>query len=344
MGSTHPITSNITFDIDLSLSDETSRIKKSKSSFSSIIKEQNERCNIHCMVSSRFLNEEYGFFHNGFFGAIFTAYSYHIPLTLSPDNFWYQILQEVSKHINLNADKFKHLITEATEKPLIDVDITGKCFVDGIDMIVKKLDSMVKDRTIIELCTTPFSTTTHLIQNCYGTILMNMMKEFFGYQMTTRCGIKQITLQGNEADWISLYNRVVKLSSMPYAEGIEDNLNLMIDTLPKIINCFKGDIDDMFWKNIISHDHGSGYDYVSGWITNFFIYDIRNNIVKNRNSGRKIDTDMIPAGYSITPFIWDNQGVKHDMIIYGGQCGIQLLPDASISPSFNMAFVELADA
>lgn len=345
---------SITFDIDPSLPDVHYRATSGTLS-SHFSRETKETCliKLHSITKSHFIDETHGGFHNGFFNAIFEAYSYHIPLTLSPDNFWYQIMQEVARHINMNSDKFKHLISDATEKPLIDVDITEKTFDDGIGMIVESLRDMVKDRAITELCVTPFSTTTPLIQNCYGSVLMNMMQSYFGYQMSTRCGIKRITLQGNESDWLNLYNRVEKLRTMPYADGIEPNLDLMLASLSKILNCFKGEIDKDFWNQIIAHDHGSGYDYVTGWIVDFFIYDIKNKKIREREAGwgsrwvgvrRALDTELVPAGYSTTPFIWNNIGVKHNMIMYGGQSGIQVLPDKSITPAFVTVFAETNDS
>jgi hypothetical protein len=284
--------------------------------------------------------------NNGFFSAIFRAWCKHEHLTLSPDNFWYQIIQEVATHINNNSDAFKSLFTDSEEKVKIIVDITHKTFDDGVDLIVEQLNLQVKDKNIVHLFTVPFSTTTALIQTCYGAVLMNAMKNYFEYEMFSRCGIRGITLQGKKDDWINLMSRIKKLRQMPYAQGIETNLDAMAANLAKIISSYDRS-NKTFWSQIVSRTSTSGSDYVTGWITDFFIYDIKGKYIQTSVNGvvreRRINTSDIPLGYCATPFIWNNGGVKHDMRLCCGQSGIQILPDKSVSPSFFRAIIEVAD-
>jgi hypothetical protein len=318
---------------------------------------------IYDISSSEHIDNKIGHYHNSFFSAAFIAYSYHIPLALSADNFWFQIMNEVARHINLNSDKFKKHITDATsdEKQKIDVDITGMTFEDGIHLIVSELQNKVKDKKLIEVCDGKFSTTTPLIKSCYGAVLMNSLQKFFSYKMTTRCGIKKITLLGSEQDWQNLCDRVKTLRTMPYAQGIESNLDQIIITLNKILNSYKGDVDKDFWRDIVIHQHGSGYNFISGWLADFFFYDSSDKPLEMSKahsspwdkpawSGlrRVIETADIPVGYSSTPFIWDNQGSLHNMMIYSGQSGVQVLNtsynpnniEKSVSPGFTLVFAE----
>jgi len=277
--------------------------------------------------------------NNGFFSAIFRAWCNHEHLTLSPDNFWYQIIQEVATHINKNSEKFKSMFTDSVDKEEIIVDITGKTFDDGIDFIVEQLDILVKDKNIVKLFTVPFSTTTPLIKTCYGVVLMNAMKSYFKYEMTSNCGIKGLSLQGKKSDWIDLMYRIQKLRQMPYAQGIETNLDAIANNLAKIIASYNSS-NMTFWRQIVSHTATSGLDYVTGWITDFFIYDINGKYIQTIVNGfglirdRRIDTTDIPLSYCSTSFIWNDMGTKHDMSLCCGQTGIQIMPDKSISPSF----------
>jgi hypothetical protein len=288
-------------------------------------------------------------FNNGFFSAIFRAWSKHEHLTLSPDNFWYQIINEVATHIERNSDAFKSLFTDSVEKVKISVDITGKTFDDGVDLIVEQLNHHVKDKEIVNLFTVPFTTTTPLIQTCYGAVLMNAMKNYFEYNMRCVCGIRKITLQGKKSDWIDLMSRIKKLREMPYAQGIETNLDAMADNLHKIISSYDN-VDKTFWSQIISYKSGPCFSQVTGWITNFFIYDNKGSYIKSgiidyidRKCvyGKQISPSDIPLGFCTTPFSFDNNGDKSEMRLCCGQSGIQILPDKSISPSFFRAIVNV---
>ena len=286
--------------------------------------------------------------NNGFFSAIFRAWCNHENLTLSPDNFWYQIIQEVGTHINKNSKKFKSMFTDSVDKVMIEVNITDKTFDDGVDLIVEELKLQVKDQNIVNLFTVPFSTTTPLIQTCYGIALMNTLKTYFTYKMTSMCGIRGITLQGKKSDWIDLQTRINILRRMPYAQGIESNLDAMSARINKIINSYNSfGIDKNFWRQIVSRTQSSGVDYVTGWITDFFIYDIKGNYIMTSgtywNRERRINTSDIPSGYCITPFILKDKGVEYDMRFYSGQSGIQFMPDGSISPSFFRAIITVCD-
>lgn len=279
-------------------------------------------------------------FDNGFFNAILIAYSYHIPLTLSPDNFWFQIIQEVSRHININSRKFKsHFVdSKSTDKIEIVVDITlSKSYSDGIRQIVESIRQNLKDDTFVSLCIKPFTTTTPLIQTCYGSVLMNSMESYFSYSMEMLCGIKHVTLNGKLVDWLDLVKRIEILKTMPYTKGIERNLDNMIIRLRQIINCYRGFVDKNFWNSIVNVvAHGSGSTICNGWITDFFIYDIKDRIIEN-NTPRNIFLNSIPLGYSGTPFVLDGQ----KMMLYSGQSGVQILEDKSITPSFiNVVAIE----
>jgi hypothetical protein len=229
----------------------------------------------------------------------------------------------------------------------IFVDVAGKTMDQGVDLIVEKLKLRVKDKDIINLFTVPFTTTTPLIQTCYGAVLMNAMKNYYEYNMGCVCGIRKITLQGKKSDWIDLLSRIKRLRQMPYAQDIESNLDAMANNLEKIISSYD-DVDKTFWSQIVSHKRGPCYSHITGWITDFFIYTNKGNYIKpgiigkvdnEYVFGRLIDPSNIPLGFCTTPFSINVNGRMLDMILCSGQSGIQIMPDKSISPSFFRAVV-----
>jgi hypothetical protein len=238
-------------------------------------------------------------------------------------------MQEVSRHINKNSAKFKHIFMEDADdnKLKIVANISNsESFDDGIKQIVEMIHEKVKDKSLSTLCTKPFTTTTPLIQTCYSSILMNSMQTYHSYGMSTMCGIKHVKLDGKLSDWMDLSQRIKTLKTMPYAEGIEGNLDMMIIRIRAIIDSYRGDVNINFWNSIIHMVAcGSEATLCSGWITDFFIYDSHNHKIAS-----SINIKNIPLGYSGTPFELNGQ----NMILYSGQSGVQILPDQSITPSF----------
>jgi len=349
-----PFESSCSFDIDSHLKVDTifrdSYLNRKNTKCIEKFLNEQSRLTImnYCNTSDHFVSWSDGL-NNGFFKAIFLAYSRHLPITLSPDNFFQIIMQEISRHININAEKFKHIFVDpsAKEPTNIIVDIDGKTFIDGIDMITDKLTEIVKDDTITSLSTKPFSTTTPLIMTSYKSVLMSSMKKYFTFEMKTRCGINKVFLNGTLDDWKDLLNRVHQLRSMPYAEGIESKLDRMIININNIIESYQGSVNKDFWRSIVRDlQNGSGSSIINGWILDFFIYDVNNKPIVpilwnpklhvNKFDGEHcvVNISDIPSGFSAIPFVFDIKGNKIKMMLYSGQSGVQILPNGSVSPNF----------
>src|ERR1043165_8993393 len=58
---------------------------------------------------------------HGLAAAILHAYNRHQHLRLSPDDVWLTIAQGVSRHINLNAERFRHYFVDNEDKKEIGV-------------------------------------------------------------------------------------------------------------------------------------------------------------------------------------------------------------------------------
>jgi hypothetical protein len=172
------------------------------------------------------------------------------------------------------------------------------------------------------------------MQLCYKVALMDTMKNYFSYTMTTRCGIKQVKLLGTLEDWELLITKVKALYDAKYSEGLRHRLDYTLEVLEKILESYKGNVNTDFWNRMINRDSGSGHDTLDGWIVEGFVfYD-----AKKKQVFDTIETSDIPYGFSSVPFIWDNQpvGKKFNMTLYAGQTGIEKhIGDLEmISPSF----------
>ncbi|RIB14354.1 hypothetical protein C2G38_2018620 [Gigaspora rosea] len=259
---------------------------------------------------------EYPTCSNGFVAAIFHAYNHHQHLRLSPDDIWLTISQGVSRHINYNAEKFRRNFVkhEGQETICIGSDdilsinpnentLEGN-WPEAINRFVKEADKRVEKIDLVQLLKCDFSTTTPSSLTASRIVLLDMVKSYFKFRMMAMCGIPKVTLEGTLEDWTKLQEKVIKLR----------NLNLELDfwldrlepVILKLIDTYRGEIDEDFWSKIITlKSYGSGGQVkINGWIAAFFPYD-RTGKALHTNYLNKSD---IPDGTVEVPFTADIWG------------------------------------
>ncbi|KAL9646796.1 hypothetical protein ABK040_001218 [Willaertia magna] len=267
-------------------------------------------------------------FSNGFIYSCFFAYSYHYPLILSPDHVWLAIAQGFAKHIDNNAEELRNKFVDHKGKQTIEIDgdkygiKTGNPNNDWPSVINEfsdEIDKRIKTnaRDLIE-CN--FSTTDKSASIASKVCLMDAMKNYFEYKVCLMCGLPQVTLLGTLQDWENIRNRTQSMGEEYELQWWTDKLLFVLD---KFIESAKGNVDKTFWNSICHRSGGgSGPSYLSGWIINFLPY-----IGKRKNDFTKVETDDIPKGLSIAPFILDDNGHEMKYEFVGGFLGIAQMPE-----------------
>lgn len=268
---------------------------------------------------------------HGFFLACLRAYSNHMNLSLSPDDFKLIILQGLSQHINQNSEKFRDNFVDHSGQKHINLDRDdfvmgvkdndwGKLFSDFAD----KIDEDLKDKKLVQLIQSPMSTSTPTTMASFNISLMDAMQTYFSYGFTTCCGIPSITLSGTLEDWKSLIELVTHISQY----DLEWWTNQIIPILKECCDTVNDpqNRDVKFWSNIINEGGGSGGPYYSGWVCKLFPYLGKREIRKNEfnyksNFGGGIPLSDIPSGISQVPVEWDYHACKHSMIFTSGFYG-----------------------
>lgn len=283
-----------------------------------------------CGATNTDLLDQYRSNANPLVLAGYTAYQAHYPLTLSPDSMWLTIANSFAMHVNENAETLRKRFIDHESKVLIklyrdgfikgspDNDWVG-CFDEFSDKISgfigKKRDMIVSD----------FSTTTAIDKAASEVVLMDSMKSYFKYGMSTRCGIPNITLEGTVADWKKVRDKAYALSEFDCGWWI-DKLGPNLD---KIVSTAEGNPDIHFWDEFFKVDGGSGGPYVNGWIGTLFPYLKTQKVYKNpyleakdRWGGPKLDE--FPSGLASVPFKWEigDTNTTHDMEFVGGLVGV----------------------
>merc|ERR1712012_872844 len=111
-----------------------------------------------------------------------------------------------------------------------------------------------------------FSGSTSVQKIANDIMLMYGFKEYFEYEMITRCGIPGVVMQGSENDWKMLLEKHEKLEK--FLEPIDDVLKLSgwfessKKVLGKLLKTYQGNPDTKWWSRIIyrNTNHGSGME------------------------------------------------------------------------------------
>ncbi|CAG8593398.1 10592_t:CDS:2 [Cetraspora pellucida] len=153
----------------------------------------------------------YSTFYDSFVAAIFHAYNNHQLLRLSPD-VWLAIAQDVSHHINYNAEKFRSRF----------VNHEGKK-----DIVVPSADILYE--------------TSHYTLEASRIVLLDTVKIYFKHIAMLVCGIPKVTLEGTLEDWIKIQKKVIQLRKL----NLE--LDFWLDRLDSVIwnlvVTYRGEID-----------------------------------------------------------------------------------------------------
>lgn len=247
---------------------------------------------------------------NGLFQAMFHAYSYHLPLWISPDDVANNICCIWSKYIFLNAEKFRSFFVEHAGKKELTY-LTGGMYSEGrIPELIDGLSDLVKnDQKNDNLAWMDYSSsvsmpTDRLIRS---TAKLASQKAYYKYKAVLCCGFSEIILAGTPDDWIRLANLI---SSLPTPD---DRLKVWKDDLYTALEGMVIGKED-FWQTAISKQfYGSGSQTtISGWGTVF------NPINENGEWTTEIDdSDILNLTVDFDIHINDN-GNEFDVNVSAG--------------------------
>lgn len=283
----------------------------------------------------------YGGACHGFFDAVHRSFDRHIPLTLTPDSVWLTIAHGVAIHVVKNAEALrKQFVNHEGEKPLWirrDGFVLGSpnndwpgCWEEFAQLIKQNTVPKTYERLISD-----FTTTGPLERAISNLTLMDSMQKFFSYGVMTCCGIPQVTLTGEVADWKKLYNKAAVLAEYDLAWWTKELLPVLEQF--KLSAEGKADID--WWKSFYNQYSMSGGDTVTGHILKFFPYvDVtypKKDKVR-RDQWKQGSTAQIPSASLNVPFTWMYHGEELKMSFRGGLIGYEE-NDVEVRPSYAWA-------
>lgn len=269
---------------------------------------------------------------------------------------WLLIAQGFANHVNENGEAMRHYFVDFDGKK--NLDVCRNEFVKGspnndwkgvfAEFGVQIQKNIGAD--LLELVTGDFSTTTAFEKVAFQVALMDAMKSYFTYSVTTRCGIPEITLEGTVEDWKRIETKAQTLAQY--------DLELWIDGLMPILKEFtaaaKGKVNKDFWESIYKIYGGSGGPTITGWILKFFPYMKRGDksfpfAVKfkepspdeKRAYRLSAETNQFPSGLSKVDFIWNYYETFYEMEFTAGFVGFHQDPETlSLRPEISWAVID----
>jgi hypothetical protein len=282
-----------------------------------------------CSTHGKLVNQNKG---NEFINTLHYAFSDHRPIEITPDHIWMLIAQGFSYHVAENSEQLRSKFVGHAEKEMIEVrnDRLKKGDSDSpweetFPLFYKEIEKRVGEK-VVKLIGDGFSTTTKTEEMAFQITLMDSMKSYFDYRVSSFCGIPSITLKGSVEDWLNILDRTNQLR--------EYDLDWWIDEIIPILNEFvytaEGSKSVYFWNSMYKYESQSGGPHINGWITKFFPYAYNYEgekpvITKNRgiNSPWGMGLSNFPPGMSKTPFIWNYYGEEYDMEFLAGFVGVK---------------------
>lgn len=281
-----------------------------------------------------------------FVDGLHTAYAYHYPVTISPDMVWLLIAQGFAAHINQNGEAMRHYFVDFKGKK--NLDVRRDEFVKGSrdndwEGVFPEFNQQIGQQVgkdLTDLITSDFSTTGMVEKTAFQITLMDAMKSYFTYSVTSVCGIPEITLEGTTEDWKKIEEKTKQLAQY----DLEWWTSELAPILAEFTRASKGKVKTKFWQSIYKwNEVGSGNPYITGWILEFFPYlkDYKGNLLKSQaigsyqrrlkdikpptSYGREIQvtTKNFPAGLSKADFLWNYFGDMYKMEFVAGFVGLE---------------------
>ena len=221
-----------------------------------------------------------------FFQTLVTAYAEHRPVVITPDMIWTLICQGFSHHINLDPEKYRHMLVGHEGKMALEV---RRCRMDNLtaddwEDVIKEFASQIEDNTkgtIASSLITDFSTTGPTEAISSRITLMSTVKAYFEFIVIQMiCGIPYITLKGTPDDWRSILEKSKELAKF----DLDWWTSSLTPILEEFVRTAEGYPSPIFWKSIVMTwrpdiirgggcvPDPDGETMVDGWFLKFFPY------------------------------------------------------------------------
>lgn len=274
---------------------------------------------------------------NGFLAAVHLAFSQHLPLTLSPDIVWLAILQGFARHVKVHAAQLEGRLMEHPGKHTIQITVglSEWDWPTAFDQFATALEGhagpWMRDLQA------DFSTTGKIERAASQVALMDVFSPYVQYVACCVCGIPSISLQGHEADWIRLREKLALIRGFDADDWIQE----VDDILARFVDASRGKVDRAWWQQIYKLTPRYGGEDIEGWLGAFFPYlrDEQRTFTRKRVKGESFTTEIVPPGLSDVTVKFRTPGTSESLRVVSGFVGVEDLGLNGVMPKIGWAVV-----
>lgn len=273
-----------------------------------------------------------GIYYQPLLAAVYTAFSQHRPLVLTPDAVWITIAQGVAHHMVIHGERLRSRFVAHEGK--LDLMFVCRDWVEGspenpwneafeswTGQIREHVGCNIHDTLICDFST---SGTTERVAS--QIVMLDIFERYFHYVLYCVCGIPTITLEGTTSDWQRLADKVASLKVFE----LDWWLDHLYPICEQFIRASRGDVDEKHWQSICKRQEAYGGDIINGWIAKLFPYlrSFTDGPCNKRNpifeTGEGFQTCVAPSGLSRVPFTWQEARTNRQraMEVVGGLVGV----------------------
>ena len=265
---------------------------------------------------------------NGLLWSCLKAWSLHCPLALSPISLWLAVCQGIGKAIQLDPGRYAGslLLPEFVDT----FEMQGRVKLTILRSHEEQARGLAGDRgfwrtqlpafeallaTVVQpealaVLQARFDNMTAADSMALCVSVLAAYQSYVTYDSSTWCALTGLELQGSAADWDQLHDRVLRLQTAlgpEFASDFATELGKLGETTRRLAAIRRERMDDHrdWLQGIVSHTHGSGEDFMSGWILDFVWFDARDCRI-HRRPHVHLDIDKMPHGVSAAPLSWED--------------------------------------
>lgn len=263
---------------------------------------------------------------------VYTAFSQHRPLVLSPDAVWITIAQGVAHHMAIHGDRLRSRFVAHQGK--LELKFLCRDWVEGTPEnpwpeAFASWAGQIRDHvgpSAHDLLVCDFGTSGPVERAASQIVMMDVFERYFHYALYCICGIPTVTLEGTTDDWHRLAEKACGLSVF----DLDWWLPHLLPICERFVRASRGDVDLDHWQNICKLQDDYGGHIINGWVANLFPYlrEYSHGPCTRRNpifeTGEGFQTFDAPPGLSRVPFVWRNAMTNRErpMEAIGGLLGV----------------------
>jgi hypothetical protein len=225
--------------------------------------------------------------HTGLIYYYHYCWAKELGAVLRPDILWYTIISELTRHILIKPENFRHLFTNSDEKQSILVRTPTTELVNVNTLTNRLAECMPNKKLFKTICDTKFESEDKGANYAIRTVFANMCIPFYQY-FSTLCGIPSVDLESRLDDWIVLYDAIESLCTLFRSSYLERCKNLVANIIYFGFNKYEYALFDKmnygdpveFFTDIFHYGEndicmsGHAKYKVRGWLREFYDLDV----------------------------------------------------------------------